>query len=283
MTRRERSLDARSARSTRAASSTTSSRCPSTCATRSGGSSRLGSSRVEASGLIVCGMGGSAIGGVLAARRARRPARPRRCWSSATTRCRPGRRPTAPCSARATRATPRRRSPASRPPRRSAPQRYVATTGGALAEAARAAGVPVIGLPAGLQPRAAVGYMFTVACEIAALVGAAPGDAHRDRRAPPRTWRRAATRSIARAGEIAEQIDGAVPADLRLRPDRPGRLPLEDPDQRERQAARVRPSAARARPQRDRRLDGPNGGARASRRSSSTTPTSIRASASAPS
>ena len=53
-------------------------------------------------------------------------------------------------------------------------QRLVATTGGELAEAARRDGVPVIGLPAGLQPRAAVGYMFTVAAELAALALAGP-------------------------------------------------------------------------------------------------------------
>jgi glucose/mannose-6-phosphate isomerase len=53
-------------------------------------------------------------------------------------------------------------------------QRLVATTGGELAEAARRDGVPVIGLPAGLQPRAAVGYMFCVAAELAALAVAAP-------------------------------------------------------------------------------------------------------------
>lgn len=52
-------------------------------------------------------------------------------------------------------------------------QRLVATTGGKLAELARADGVPVVGLPAGLQPRAAVGYMFTVAAELAALTDAA--------------------------------------------------------------------------------------------------------------
>ena len=54
-------------------------------------------------------------------------------------------------------------------------RRIVATTGGELAAAARRDGVPVIGLPAGLQPRAAVGYLFTVAAEVAAMVGAAPG------------------------------------------------------------------------------------------------------------
>jgi glucose/mannose-6-phosphate isomerase len=53
-------------------------------------------------------------------------------------------------------------------------QRLVATTGGELAEAARADSVPVIGLPAGLQPRAAVGYMFCVAAELAALALAGP-------------------------------------------------------------------------------------------------------------
>jgi glucose/mannose-6-phosphate isomerase len=52
--------------------------------------------------------------------------------------------------------------------------RLVATTGGELAELARADGVPVIGLPAGLQPRAAVGYMFCVSAELAALALAGP-------------------------------------------------------------------------------------------------------------
>src|SRR3954454_12551720 len=53
-------------------------------------------------------------------------------------------------------------------------QRLVATTGGELAELARRDDVPVIGLPAGLQPRAAAGYMFCVAAELAALALAAP-------------------------------------------------------------------------------------------------------------
>jgi glucose/mannose-6-phosphate isomerase len=53
--------------------------------------------------------------------------------------------------------------------------RIVATTGGRLAELARADGVPVIPLPAGLQPRAAVGYMLVTVLEVAALTGAAPG------------------------------------------------------------------------------------------------------------
>jgi glucose/mannose-6-phosphate isomerase len=53
--------------------------------------------------------------------------------------------------------------------------RITATTGGQLAEAARSDGVPVSGLPAGLQPRAAVAYMLGSALEVAAFAGAAPG------------------------------------------------------------------------------------------------------------
>src|SRR5215207_5530827 len=52
--------------------------------------------------------------------------------------------------------------------------RIVATTGGPLAERARADRVPVVPLPGGFQPRAAVGYSFVTALEAAALCGAAP-------------------------------------------------------------------------------------------------------------
>jgi glucose/mannose-6-phosphate isomerase len=51
-------------------------------------------------------------------------------------------------------------------------RRVVCTTGGRLAADARRAGVPVIPLPGGFQPRAAVGYSFVVALEVAALCGA---------------------------------------------------------------------------------------------------------------
>jgi glucose/mannose-6-phosphate isomerase len=53
-------------------------------------------------------------------------------------------------------------------------KRTVVTTGGRLAEMARADGVPVIPLPGGFQPRAAVAYMIVAALEVAALCGAAP-------------------------------------------------------------------------------------------------------------
>jgi glucose/mannose-6-phosphate isomerase len=51
-------------------------------------------------------------------------------------------------------------------------RRIVATTGGKLAEAARADGVPVIPLPGGFQPRVAVAYSLVVALEVAGLCGA---------------------------------------------------------------------------------------------------------------
>ena len=52
--------------------------------------------------------------------------------------------------------------------------RLVATTGGPLAERARADGVAVVPLPGGFQPRVAVGYSLVTALEAAALCGAAP-------------------------------------------------------------------------------------------------------------
>jgi glucose/mannose-6-phosphate isomerase len=51
-------------------------------------------------------------------------------------------------------------------------RRIVATTGGKLAESARADGVAVIPLPGGFQPRAAVAYSLVVALEVAGLCGA---------------------------------------------------------------------------------------------------------------
>jgi glucose/mannose-6-phosphate isomerase len=53
-------------------------------------------------------------------------------------------------------------------------QRVVVTTGGRLAELARADRVPVIPLPGGFQPRVAVAYMTVASLEVAALCGAGP-------------------------------------------------------------------------------------------------------------
>ena len=87
--------------------------------------------------------------------------------------------------------------------------RLVATTGGALAARARADGVPVVPLPGGFQPRAAVGYSLVTALEAAALSGAAPSVrdeveaaaalAERWPRVGARTGPRMATRSGSRA------------------------------------------------------------------------------------
>jgi glucose/mannose-6-phosphate isomerase len=54
-------------------------------------------------------------------------------------------------------------------------RRIVATTGGKLADAARADSVPVIPLPGGFQPRSAVAYSLVVALEVAALCGVGEG------------------------------------------------------------------------------------------------------------
>ena len=161
------------------------------------------------SGLIVCGMGGSAIGGVLARAaigdRLNLPMLVYRDYElpSWTSRDRAvlclsysgNTEETLACFAAAEAIGARR---------------YAATTGGALADAARDAGAPVVGLPGGLQPRHSVGYGFTVACEIASLVGAADGlrteidagaahlEAERDS-------------LVAAADEIAGQIAGTVP------------------------------------------------------------------------
>ena len=124
-----------------------------------------------AGGLVVCGMGGSAIGGDLAAAvigdRATRPIKTIRGY--ALDPWTPGdtlvlcasysgeTEETLACfEAAGAAGTPR----------------VALTTGAALAEAARAEEVPVIGVPAGMQPRAAVIYMTIGALECAAASGA---------------------------------------------------------------------------------------------------------------
>jgi glucose/mannose-6-phosphate isomerase len=126
-----------------------------------------------AGGLVVCGMGGSAIGGDLAAAaigsRARAPVRTIRGYTpdpwigdQALVLCASysgGTEETLSCFDAVG---------------RQGAQRVVLTTGGELAERARADGVPVIGVPSGLQPRAAVVYMTVAALGCAAACGAAP-------------------------------------------------------------------------------------------------------------
>jgi glucose/mannose-6-phosphate isomerase len=89
-------------------------------------------------------------------------------------------------------------------------QRLVATTGGELAELARQDAVPVIGLPAGLQPRAAAGYMFCVAAELAALALAGPR-IHTEIDAAASHLGEAFAAAEERAREIAAELGDATP------------------------------------------------------------------------
>jgi glucose/mannose-6-phosphate isomerase len=89
-------------------------------------------------------------------------------------------------------------------------RRIVVSTGGALVEGAREAGLPVVGLPGIFQPRAAVAYMFTAVAEIAALAGAAPR-VHTEIDAAAAFLEREAETLQARAGEIAAQLAGTYP------------------------------------------------------------------------
>jgi glucose/mannose-6-phosphate isomerase len=89
-------------------------------------------------------------------------------------------------------------------------QRLVATTGGELGDMARQDGVPVIGLPGNLPaPRAAVAYMFCCAAELAALALAGPRvHTEIDAAASHLQVRRAATET--RASELAAEIGEAT-------------------------------------------------------------------------
>ena len=134
---------------------------------------RAGLRRHDAAGLVVAGMGGSAIGGRLA--RAVLGARERRPivlvsgydlptwvdtrWTVLLSSYSGSTEETLACWEAAT----RRRA-----------RRIVASTGGALAALAGEAGVPIITLPTGFQPRAAVGYATVTALEVAAACGCAP-------------------------------------------------------------------------------------------------------------
>ena len=121
-------------------------------------------------GLVVCGMGGSAIGGDLARAavggRARRPMRVVRGYdlvpwmgADALVLCASYSGNTEETLASFEAAG------------KLGATRVVLTTGGELAKLAREAGVPVIGVPSGMQPRAAVVYMTIAALHCAAASG----------------------------------------------------------------------------------------------------------------
>jgi glucose/mannose-6-phosphate isomerase len=141
-------------------------------ATRRAGEARL--PRIDAAGgMILCGMGGSAIGGDLAAaaleRRLRRPLQVVRGYAPGPA----ARRDTLVVCASYSGNTEETLAAYEAAGAAGAP-RFAVTTGGALADAAEADGVPLLRLPGGLQPRAAVAYMLVGALECAAASGAAP-------------------------------------------------------------------------------------------------------------
>jgi glucose/mannose-6-phosphate isomerase len=174
---------------------------------------RVESAKLEpfdaAGGLVVCGMGGSAIGGDLAAvafgSRLSRPLTTERGYELPSCML-PDRAVLCSSYSGNTEETVACYEGAEA---LGAP-RVVATSGGKLADSARRDGVPVIGLPAGLQPRAAVGYMFTVAAEVAALVGAAPG-IRTEIDSSAAHLREASNRLAELAAELAERLEGSFP------------------------------------------------------------------------
>ncbi|HET7573998.1 MAG TPA: bifunctional phosphoglucose/phosphomannose isomerase [Solirubrobacterales bacterium] len=127
----------------------------------------------ESAGLLVCGMGGSAIGGELAAaalgaeltrpmvsvRGYALPSWATPEWTVLCSSYSGNTEETLACFEAAEALGARR---------------IVLSTGGRLTDLAREAGVPVIGMPGIFQPRVAVAYMFAAAAEVAALAGAAP-------------------------------------------------------------------------------------------------------------
>ena len=163
----------------------------------------------ESAGLLACGMGGSAIGGDLAAAalgdRLRRPLVTVRGyelpswatdeWTALCSSYSGGTEETLACFEAAGALGARR---------------IVAGTGGELVERARAEDVPVVGLPGILQPRAAVAYMFVVAAEVAARAGAAPGIAP-EIEAAAGFLRERADDLRERAATLAESLAGKLP------------------------------------------------------------------------
>ncbi len=173
---------------------------------------RIESARLEpagAAGLMVCGMGGSAIGGDLAAaaigdrltaplitvRGYEPPSWVTPEWTVLCSSYSGNTEETLACFAAAEALGARR---------------LVASTGGALVDGAREAGVPVVGLPGILQPRAAVAYMFVVAAEVAALAGIAPR-LHTEIDAAAAFLSERTADLQARATEIAARLVGSAP------------------------------------------------------------------------
>ena len=163
----------------------------------------------ESAGLMVCGMGGSAIGADLAAAalgdRATLPlltvrgyalpswATPE--WTVLCSSYSGATEETLACFEAATVLGARR---------------VVASTGGPLVDRSREDGVPVVGLPGIFQPRAAVAYMFTIAAEVAALAGVGPR-IHTEIDAAAAFLAEEAEGMRFKAAEIAGLLEGRAP------------------------------------------------------------------------
>jgi glucose/mannose-6-phosphate isomerase len=166
-------------------------------------------------GLVVCGMGGSAIGGDLAAAalgdRATRPITTVRGYALESWA---GPDSFVLCASYS--GDTEETLACFEAARAAGAGRVALTTGGTLAAAAREEGVPVIGVPAGMQPRAAVIYMTVAALECATLCGAAPAVHSEIDTAGPVLSRLASewgpdAPEASRAKAIARALQGTVP------------------------------------------------------------------------
>ncbi len=173
---------------------------------------RIESARLEAApaaGVFVCGMGGSAIGGDLAAaalgdrltgpmltvRGYALPSWATPEWTVLCSSYSGATEETLACFDAAEALGARR---------------LVASTGGTLVDRARETAVPVVGLPGIFQPRAAVAYMVVVAAEVAALAGVGPR-VHTEIDAAAAFLGEQSESLQQQAREIATLIAGAVP------------------------------------------------------------------------
>jgi glucose/mannose-6-phosphate isomerase len=173
---------------------------------------RIESARLEASpstGLFVCGMGGSAIGGDLAAaalgdrltgplltlRGYSLPSWATPEWMVLCSSYSGETEETLACLEAA---------------ETLGAKRVVASIGGPLVDRARETAVPVVGLPGIFQPRAAVAYMLVVAAEAAWLAGVAPR-LHTEIDAAAAFLAEQSETLQQQAREIAALVAGAVP------------------------------------------------------------------------
>jgi glucose/mannose-6-phosphate isomerase len=173
---------------------------------------RIESARLEAApsaGLFVCGMGGSAIGGDLAAaalgdrltgpmltvRGYALPSWATPEWTVLCSSYSGSTEETLACFEAAETLGARR---------------LVASTGGPLVDRARETEVPVVGLPGIFQPRAAVAYMVVVAAEVASLAGIGP-HVHTEIDAAAAFLTEQSDSLQQQAREIAALVAGAVP------------------------------------------------------------------------